>query len=175
MVPPAVSVGLGVLFLGLIRGQLIDDRYTLMSNSVDLTIEALRDFVPSEDDTDNVHRLYQIFEEFRTVSGKERALSVMFALMERFPDADLGSPGPIVHELEAIAGYQAMLRDSLRRRPTHLTVWMVNRILNSQLDEAERKSWLNALREASNHPLASELAKEDSQEFLRHQAEKTEG
>lgn len=143
-----------------------------MTNSVESVVEALRHFVPTEDGTDNVHRLYQIFKEFRTLPGRERALSEMFAFLERFPEADLGSPGPIVHELEAIVGYRPVLSESLRRKPTSLTVWMANRILNGEPRAEEYELWFGELRTASNHPLASEEAKQAAREFLKHQLAK---
>jgi hypothetical protein len=40
----------------------------------------------------------------------------MFNVMERPPDADLGSPGPLVHTLERWRGYEPELVNSVRRR-----------------------------------------------------------
>ena len=80
----------------------------------------------------------------------------MFCLLERFPDAEFGSPGPLVHELEAIPGYLPLLRDSVRRQPTHLTVWMIKRVLSTNLPSDQRESWQSELRAALEHPLASE-------------------
>jgi len=48
------------------------------------------------------------------LSAPESAIQEMFRLMERMPDAELGSPGPLVHTLEAILGYETYLVDSLR-------------------------------------------------------------
>jgi hypothetical protein len=116
--------------------------------SVEATIDALNAFVPADDGKD-VTRLYEMLEGFGSLAGRERAVAPIFGLLERFPDADLGSPGPLVHELEAIDGYQPFLRESLRRRPTATTVWMVNRILNAPLTEEDRRAWMNELSEPS--------------------------
>ena len=83
----------------------------------------------------------------------DRVAPVMFTLLERFPDAKFGSPGPLVHELEAIPGYMPLLRDSVRGRPTHLTVRMINRVLNTNLPSDQRETWLSELRAAFKHPL----------------------
>ena len=140
-----------------------------MANQISETIAAIESFVPTDDDTDNVYHLYQIFDGFRSLSHRERAVLAMFSLIERFPEADLGSPGPLVHELEDIPEYQPSLRESLHRQPTDLTVWMVNRILNSQLDQAQREMWLNELRAALAHPLSPTSTKESAYDFLQHQ------
>jgi hypothetical protein len=68
----------------------------------------------------------------------------MFALMERLDGVDLGSPGPLVHALESTgAAYEPRLKASVQRKPSPLTVWMVNRILNT--DRPNRGSWLDLL------------------------------
>ena len=136
--------------------------------TAEATIDALRASVPADDGKD-VARLYEILEGFDSLPGRDRAIQSMFELMERFPDADLGAPGPLVHEIEAIDGYQASLRQSLRRRPTDLTLWMVNRILNSALDEESRRSWLNEMHAVANHPSAPASAREAAARFVARQ------
>jgi hypothetical protein len=61
--------------------------------------------------------------------------------MERYPEADLGSPGPLVHTIERIpiAQFGTFLRSSVERQPGQLNLWMVNRILNSQLTKQHRE------------------------------------
>jgi hypothetical protein len=93
----------------------------------------------------------------------------LFRLMERFPEEDFGSPGPIVHALEAMPGFELLLRESVARKPTQHTVWMVNRLLNSRLDDATRASWMQALEAVLQHPECDEAARESATEFLRYQ------
>jgi hypothetical protein len=140
-----------------------------MTAAIESVIVALQSLVPSDDDSENVGLLYEIFAGFRPQSGRELAMPAMFALLERFPDAEFGSPGPLVHELEAIAGYEKLLRESLHRQPTDLTVWMVNRILNAKLTQEQRDMWLNELRLAAKHSRSSESTRESAAEFLEHQ------
>ena len=134
-----------------------------------VVIAALNSFEPARDDTDNLYRLYQLFEGFRSLPDRERVMPVMFSLLERFPDAEFGSPGPLVQELEAIPGYLPLLRDFVRRQPTYHTVWMVNRLLNTKLPSDQRESWLSELRAALEHPLASEQTRRSAEDFLEHQ------
>jgi hypothetical protein len=136
--------------------------------SVDATIAALKAFVPTGDGKD-VAGLYEILEGFGSLPGRDRAIRAMFQLMERFPDADLGAPGPLVHEIEAIDGYQLLLRESLHRRPTEHTLGMVNRILNSRLSEEDRRSWMKELFAVAHHPDAPVSARQAAQFFIDHQ------
>ena len=110
-----------------------------------VVIAALNSFEPARDDTDNLYRLYQLFEGFSSLPDRHRAAPAMFGLLERFPDAEFGSPGPLVQELEAIPGYLPLLRDSVRRQPTYHTVWMVE--INPAARPFARRSriWRNLL------------------------------
>ena len=128
----------------------------MADDPIKAVIDALNAFQPGRDDIDNVPRLYDIFSDFSSLPHRERAMPAMFSLLERFPDAEFGSPGPLVHELEAIPGYLPLLRDSVRRQPTHLTVWMIKRVLSTNLPSDQRESWQSELRAALEHPLASE-------------------
>ncbi len=76
-----------------------------------VVIAALNSFEPSRDDTDNLYRLYQLFEGFRSLPDRDRVAPALFGLLERFPDAEFGSPGPLAQELEAIPDYLPLLRD----------------------------------------------------------------
>lgn len=92
----------------------------------------------------------------------------MFEVMERLDSSDLGSPGPLVHTLESVGdGYQPFLEESVRRKPSPLALWMVNRVLNSHPDDHER--WLELLRLSVSHPLAGGAARQEAREFLAFQ------
>ena len=137
--------------------------------TVRAVIEALSSFEAVQDETENLHRLYQILEGFDSLPNRELAMPAMFSLMERFPEALFGSPGPLVHELEAIPGYQPLLKQSMAKQPTDLTVWMVNRLLNSKLSSEDRRSWLGILRSAAEHPRAAIPVREAALCFLERQ------
>lgn len=102
----------------------------------------------------------------------EQAIPELFAVMERLPDADLGSPGPLVHTLERM-DYTAELVASLRRRPTSLSVWMVNRILNSSLSPERRQFFLDLLASVTDHPEAGEAARDEAAHFIHYQSTRT--
>lgn len=135
-------------------------------------IAELEKFAPA-DEPENVGRLYEIFDQLQGLAPELRSpvIPAILGLIERYPAADLGSPGPLVHELEAIPGYESLLRDSVVRQPAHLSIWMVNRILNSELSADERSVWLQVLRSVLTHPLASSDLRQGASEFLEHQGQ----
>jgi hypothetical protein len=92
--------------------------------------------------------------------------------MKRLDGSDLGSPGPLVHALEACSGFEPFLKASLHRKPTSLSVWMINRILNS--DPHDAQDWLAQLASAGAHSNASEPTKADALEFLTYQNQRAD-
>jgi len=119
--------------------------------NLDTVISALVSFTPT-DMSDSAVRLYKILEGFADIPERNCALPAMFGVLERFPDADLGSPGPLVSAIECIPEYESELAASLARKPAFLSVWMAGRILNGSKSPIERVFWLSRLREASARP-----------------------
>jgi hypothetical protein len=71
-------------------------------------------------------------EALQTHSDSLAAVEPILRLMEDHTDVDFGMPGPLVHFVERFfgRGYEDRLLESLRRRPTRHTVWMLNRVIN---------------------------------------------
>jgi hypothetical protein len=141
---------------------------SLTEIAADLEALTLLDFDSMNVNADGDDRLQEICAELVERDDPERWAPLLYSLMERLDKADLGSPGPIVHTLEAWSGYSPLLAESLRRRPTPLTVWMANRLLNS--DPPDAPEWLELLRMVADHPAASAEARADARDFLEHQA-----
>jgi hypothetical protein len=145
-----------------------------VSQRLDEAVAELNAFGPDDFDmgsptADGMERLRGLCDEILLLEDGPTSAPAMFALMERLDGADLGSPGPLVHTLEKWRDvYPPLLQESMRRKPSALSVWMVNRILNSNPPDAQ--TWLTLLREAVSHPAASATAQEDAREFLEYQA-----
>lgn len=131
-------------------------------------INALENFVP-DPEGDNAANLYELLKPLEAMPDRRLATPAIISLMERFPDADLGSPGPLVHELEAMGGYEELLLESLARRPVPLTIWMVNRQINGAKSSRSRARWVDALRSVSESKSASSAAKAEALSFLQYQ------
>lgn len=97
--------------------------------------------------------------------------------MERWPEADLGSPGPLVHAIESLGvhAYESLLVESVRRRPMYLNLWMVNRILNVAPDGPQRTVLLKLLGEVRDNPQWAGVPSDEAAGFLKHQAERMAG
>ena len=69
------------------------------------------------------------------------AVEPIMRFMEDNPALDFGMPGPLVHFVEMFhrRGYEEKLIDSVNRRPTEHTVWMLNRLINGTDDPRQRQ------------------------------------
>ena len=141
-----------------------------MTRSVDDLLSDLQAFAPSDDGADNVHGLNELLAGFGALPGCERVAPALLALLERHPQADFGTPGPLVHALESQPGYRDLLAASLERQPTELTAWMANRLLNSKLPREERNEWLKRLTAVTSHPKAAAGVRDSAIRFLDFQA-----
>lgn len=111
-------------------------------------------------------RLQALGDELSGLADREQAIGSIFALFERLPEADFGTPGPLVHLLEDMGGYEEGLARSLSHRPTSHTAWMASRLLNGELPEKRRGFWLEQLWQAAAWPGLDETTKEAIEEAL---------
>lgn len=83
-------------------------------------------------DVDELNENIYLLEETAYMEDKNLIMDVLFLILETNSDEDFGSPGPIVHFLEKFykMGYEEKLIDSINKKPTSHTVWMLSRILN---------------------------------------------
>src|ERR1051326_2638174 len=73
-------------------------------------------------------RVAKLCDELLGLEDPIACAPVLFKTMERLDDVELGTPGPLVHTLESWPGkYEALLKESVARKPSPLTVWMINR------------------------------------------------
>lgn len=146
-----------------------------MSRDVASLISELRGYTAADFDymkgATGPERLYALCEEAEALPDPSVLFQEFFALIERLSDSELGTPGPLVHTMEEHSGhYEQLLADSLKRKPTDLTVWMVNRILNGE--PADSAFWIDQLSAAAEHPSATPLVKEQALHFIEFQKKK---
>jgi hypothetical protein len=143
-----------------------------MHTATDKMIAALAAFEASDH---AVFDLYQITNGFDRLPDPDQARIIpsMFSVIERCGEADLGCPGPLVHCIELLEyeEYLSLLVDSVRRQPTYLSVWMVNRILNGDATEDHRRQLLELLRSVSTNPVASASVVAEAYRFLQRHAD----
>ena len=141
-----------------------------MARSFNEIVRDLNNYVPSYDWL----ILSELTRELFETGEAEKAIDVMFSIMEKYPDEDLGNPGSLVHTLEKCQGYESHLIKSVQRQPTYYNVWMVNRILNSDVSLNYRESLLALLASVLNHPKADESAKQSALNFIEWQSSRGE-
>jgi hypothetical protein len=137
-------------------------------NASEIDAFAASDFDYMNKDANGWDRLNLLCDEMRFVNDVRICAPVMLRTIERLDETELGTPGPLVHTLETWrGGYEPFLLESVRRKPTSLSVWMINRILNAQPPDAEM--WLALLRSVADHPAASTATKAEAAEFVKYQ------
>ena len=141
-----------------------------MARNIDEVIADLESYSLSDD----LLPLSELTQELIETGEPEKAIPVLFSIMERYPGEDLGSPGPLVHTLEKCREYESYLSESVNRQPTYLNVWMVNRILNSNISRSKRESLLTLLASVLTNPKAGESEKQEALEFLDWQSQRGE-
>jgi len=127
-----------------------------------LTAEEFDDRTPA---ARGIERLDEICDDVLNLPVPSAAFPEFFRLMERLSDSELGTPGSLVHTMEKHAGsYEDLLAASVSRKPTALTVWMVNRILTDPTKD--RDKWMEVLTVAVDHPAAAQVTREQARRFI---------
>lgn len=98
------------------------------------------------------------------IEGVEAALAFIAA----HPDLDYGAPGALVHFAEEFyrKGYEAVLLRAFAARPTPLTAWMVNRLLNGAASATEHAAYVDAFEQAAANPATDAATRADVLHFL---------
>jgi hypothetical protein len=140
-----------------------------MSPKCELFVKRLQELQPAANDPYLVTTLYDLCDLLREEPYPSEVIPYIFRFFERYPEADFGSPGPLVHFLEAQREYQGALIASIRRRPMLNTVLMVNRILNSKLSMERREFFLDLLLSVLTNPQSDECVNEVAELLLKRQ------
>ena len=143
-----------------------------MPRTFDQLLAELAALKPSDFDDEfaGLDRLRGLTDELMAQPQPERAIPALFAVMERMPATEMGTPGPLVHTLEQMRGhYEHELAQSVKRQPANLSVWMVNRILNGTRDSRQRQIYLDLLRISAEHPTAPDSVRHEAEHFIQHQ------
>jgi len=147
-----------------------------MSRSLEEIVAGLGALAADDFDYNNVamrgpERLDAICSDVLKLPVPSAAFPELFRFVERLSECDLGTPGPLVHTMEEYIGsYEDSLAASIHRKPTALTIWMVNRILNGPT--AEKHKWMRLLSVAAEHPAAPEPARKEALRLITFQHSK---
>ncbi len=100
----------------------------------------------------------------------EKEFRALLGVFERFPEDDGYEVfWSIVHCLEACAGYEQTLVESVTRCPVEFNVLMINRLLNGGVVQINKRSLLSVLDSVSSNPAASAEVKRSALRFVEYQ------
>jgi hypothetical protein len=110
----------------------------------------------------------QLVDAWITAGVGLEAVHPILRFIEDNPGLDFGTPGSLAHFVERFygKGYDALLIESIRRKPTAHTAWMLNRLINGAKDSDLRARLIALMREAREHPLADKTSVESIEFFL---------
>ena len=135
-------------------------------------IKTLLDTVGFEDDEADVLAMDEVVLAIDRLPEPRQAMPLLFDWFEAHAGQDVGSHGAFVHFIEEKLDFFPLLLASLARKPTGITVWMVNRIANAATNAPEIQQWIDVLQAAIAHPLADEECRDDAQHFLQRQLQR---
>ena len=113
-----------------------------------------------------------IYEILNIIKEEDSMLYIEWILhfMEENPKIDYGMPGPLVHFMEKKykKGYEKLLLESIKRKSTEHTVWMLNRILND-VNLEDRNVYMDVVKAIVKDSKYDEELRSLAKEFLEYQ------
>ena len=142
-------------------------------NTQEIIAELNSMIINDVEDYDAVEKINMLMDELEKNNDSHLACGAMISLLERNPEFEFGTPGEPVHTLEDHPGhYEEFLYQSLNRKPTDMTVWMLNRIINAEENEGAKKEQLKLMRKCASNPQADKLAKSSARNYIKYQKQK---
>ncbi|MDX2015959.1 MAG: folylpolyglutamate synthase/dihydrofolate synthase family protein [Myxococcaceae bacterium] len=149
---------------------LVGEALAALEADFEALLSRLSSFEPGDDPEETMRALAASLVRARPALDPLRFRAEALALLERFPDAEFGTPGALVHELERHGVSHAELAASLERQPTFLTVSMVNRAMNLTDEPLALGRWRVLLERVDQHPRAPDWVRTAARRYLEHQA-----
>jgi hypothetical protein len=130
--------------------------------------QELESLLAQDPETAHMSLMYDLTDR---LEGSDQAFTFapgVLLFIERHPEVDFGGPGPLVHYLEKFYrnGYEELLVDSFRRRPTPHTAYMLNRLINGSSGEVKAE-YLALLRAAEDRTDIDESSLEAIANFIK--------
>lgn len=113
---------------------------------------------------------YEMEEKMNQIEAEGAGFEIvdeLIRIMERHPLDDFGMPGAMVHFIERFSPkYEPILVDSIKRRPSLHTIWMLNRCINASDHKDE---YISILMEIVNRNDVEKAIRDSAQEFVEFQ------
>ena len=126
--------------------------------------------IVSVEDPRQLQELEKIVSSIVPSECGEPEYCALLGLFERFPESGgFGIFWSVVHLLEACAGYEPFLVESVRRKPVEFNVLMINRLLNGNISEISGHHLIPLLESVMLNSAATNEARRYAANFLKHQ------
>ena len=143
-----------------------------MQRNIAQFCNALENLNPEESDG-LIADLYDLVDILEGENEITPIYEPIFRFLEKYPDADIGNPGPLVHLLEShYPDYLPTLLVSVEQAPTYNSLVMLHRIMNSELPKEDRARYLSLLKAVADSNTADKITKENAKECYEFQIEK---
>jgi len=128
----------------------------------------LEDLLAIASTDDFAFRSIDIVDRWKAAGVGVESVEVVLRFMEDHPSIDYGVPGHLVHFIERFYGpaYDDRVIESIRRRPTPHTAWLLNRLINGAKTPEERMRLIAVMEEARRNPLADARTVAEFDHFL---------
>lgn len=102
-----------------------------------------------------------LVDEWSHLAEAFDAVEPILRFMEGHTALDFGMPGPLVHFVEQFygRGYEKLLIESISRKPTSHTLWMLNRVINGTKEPNERQRLIGIMKGALDNSQADASAR----------------
>ena len=115
-------------------------------------------------------KLYDVVDLIENEHDISDAFESIFKFFEKHVNSDIGSPGPLVHLIEKFyPKYINNLILSLKRNPTFTTIHLLNRILNSKLEQNTRTEYIKILELIANSKTIDLEISNEAKQYYEHQ------
>lgn len=108
-----------------------------LKGNIDMTKKEILDVLYSKVGDDDFEYIQEeMVSEMEQCENQIDFIEPILKLMEDNPDADFGVPGALTHFIENFSqnGYEELLLQSVRRKPTAHNVWLLHRAWNDDND-----------------------------------------
>jgi hypothetical protein len=113
-------------------------------------------------------RSAELAESWSSAEAGIEVVEPILRFMEEHPSIEFGMPGALVHFIERFygKGYDEKLVQSVERKPTAQTVWMLNRVINGAKTPAKKEPLVKAMEHARLNPATDHATLQLATRFL---------
>lgn len=113
-------------------------------------------------------RSAELTDAWSSAGASLETVEPILRFIEDHPAIDFGMPGPLVHFVERFygKGYEQKLIESLQRKPTLPTAWMLNRVINGTKSPDEKQRLVATMKHARLNALADQVTVQRINRFL---------